>query len=202
MDDAIKELLPLTSFPEEPKPEPKIDPPAPVVKESPKPAPKPMPRERPRRQSPLPRVDMKVNKEDVIKVKPVLDKKLKEKLEPTKPADITKADLTIEEAPKTSTPDVDEMLKPTQLAPIVDFFGLDTPISTEAQDKMTEIVEYLKEDGAAKSRYGYLTALNKIESKLGPPILGQSRLNRVYQYIRSQQVVKDATEWQKSMKRK
>lgn len=74
------------------------------------------------------------------------------------------------------------------------FFGIDSMGFTEGEQLRT-VWGYLGEKFPRKQLQERLHQLRKIESKLGQPKLGQTRLSRIHDYITAQKMVEDAEKW-------
>lgn len=75
-----------------------------------------------------------------------------------------------------------------------DFFEIDR-MGYEEGEKLRSVWAYLGEKFPSKGLQERIHQLRKIESKLGQPKLGQSRLGRIHSYINAQKMVEDAERW-------
>lgn len=67
-------------------------------------------------------------------------------------------------------------------APLQGFLEIDSP-SSEDKDKLKEIWEYFNPDGK-KTESEVLYAVKSTENRMGALGLGETRLNKIYQYAR------------------
>lgn len=80
-------------------------------------------------------------------------------------------------------------------APLIGFLELGNDIDNKTQTDLQEIWDYLGKETGSETTVERLYALRVLESRLSPPRLGQSRLNKVHSYIQAQQIVENAEKW-------
>lgn len=78
-----------------------------------------------------------------------------------------------------------------QITPIQSFLGVDTPTGSE-KTQLDYIFNNLKGDGREVNLGEVLNQLRQIEIKLGATRLGETRLGKIYNYLRSVDNVKRA----------
>lgn len=79
-----------------------------------------------------------------------------------------------------------------------DYFEVDRVGFSEGE-KLRGVWQLLREQFPNKPVQEYLHQLRQIESKLGAPRIGQSRLNRVHGYLMIQKQIEDAERWRDGM---
>lgn len=104
-----------------------------------------------------------------------------------------------------STTDLDERGIPAYHAPHINvnntlagFFEIDRMGFAE-EERINSIYQYLREKHSGQPMNELVYQLRQIESRIGPPRLGESRLYRVYSYVKGQRMVEDAERWRDSV---
>lgn len=87
-------------------------------------------------------------------------------------------------------------------APLVPFFNIEGLPSNSESNKLEAIWDYVNKVAKSASNNEKLHTLRKLESKLASPQLGETRIGRLYYYIKAQQVVEDAEKWRNTLIRK
>lgn len=107
-------------------------------------------------------------------------------------SDDLNADLEVVETPaeEQNSEQTPELVKPTaaDYPEIKDYFNLESP--TDAQkEKFGAIWEYFAEE--SKSVGDLMFKMRNLENRLGSPEIGESRLQKMYNYIRISADIKD-----------
>lgn len=74
---------------------------------------------------------------------------------------------------------------------IMGFLGLDAPNDGEV-DKLKAITDYLKKEVKSGLKSEWLMTLRHYEQRLSTPKLGETRLGKLYNYIKAQELVKES----------
>lgn len=75
-----------------------------------------------------------------------------------------------------------------------DFFEIDNLGAVEGE-KLREVWDYLRQEYPKQPLQERFHQLRSLESRIGQPKLGQTRLGKLHSYIRAQQMVKQAEKW-------
>lgn len=79
-------------------------------------------------------------------------------------------------------------------APLIGFLELgESELNNLNQTKLQEIWDYLSKDSELTSERLY--QLRMLENRLSPPKIGQSRLEKLHDYIKAQNIVEQAEKW-------
>lgn len=76
-----------------------------------------------------------------------------------------------------------------------DFFEITGELGSTESNKLRAIWEYVRAKSPKQPLNEYVYQLRRLESKIGPPHIGQSRLNKLYAYINAQRMVENAERW-------
>jgi len=98
-------------------------------------------------------------------------------------SETTPEPLEVEAAPVVQTESLTH--DPGMLA-VKSYFELKNP-TTQDQEKLKEIWEYVSKDAKYPGEASY--QLRQLENRLSSPRLGESRLNKIYEYIRLSNVI-------------
>lgn len=83
--------------------------------------------------------------------------------------------------------------------PIKGYLGEESKDPDNKQsEQLTEVWEYLNREAKSDVVAEKLFILRSLETKLGTPSVGQSRLNKVHSYIKSLKAVEEAQKWANS----
>lgn len=77
----------------------------------------------------------------------------------------------------------------SEVEPLIGFLGVADPQDRQNRTMLKEIWSHLKDRPKTSEK---LVALRDMESRLGMPKLGESRLSKLYSYIKAQEAVDEA----------
>jgi len=90
----------------------------------------------------------------------------------------------------------DQPFEARPFGPLIGFLEVgESELTNKNETTLNEIWEYLAKESKSELTSERLHALRVLESKLSPPKLGQSRLQKIAAYIQAQKVVDDAEKW-------
>lgn len=79
--------------------------------------------------------------------------------------------------------------------PLISYLDLEEKESNRFEHQLGMIWNYLGEQTKSELASERLDSLRQLENRLSPPKIGESRVGRLTQYIKSRQVVADAEKW-------
>lgn len=91
---------------------------------------------------------------------------------------------------------------PTSAEPDLSSFqsmlGIQEP-NTQEKDQLKTIYEWVYSKTEVKSMPSLMMALRGFENRLSAPKLGETRLGKLYHYVKAQKTVEEAEKWRNSM---
>ncbi len=88
-----------------------------------------------------------------------------------------------------------------KVAPLNNYFDIDRKTTNKEQQQMEGIMEFLDGDTDTKVEGNIYVALRNIEEKLTSPKLGETRMGKIYNYVKILQEIKGAEEERNSLLR-
>lgn len=90
----------------------------------------------------------------------------------------------------------EDKFTPKPYASLIGYFELDSMnLSSKEQEYLQTIWEYLEGEDTLPKK---LLNLRNVESRMGAPQLGETRLARLFNYAKAHKAVKEAEEWRNS----
>lgn len=84
--------------------------------------------------------------------------------------------------------------------PLLGFLDIGkSELTNKAQAELQELWDYLGKVTNSETTSERLHALRLMESRLSPPRIGQSRFEKLYNYVRAQQEVERAEDWRNNL---
>lgn len=88
-----------------------------------------------------------------------------------------------------------------KIAPLNNFFDIDRKTTNKEKQQLKDIMEFLEKDTDTKNEANIYVALRNIEEKLTSPKIGETRIGKIHNYIKTLKAIKEAEEERDSLLR-
>lgn len=88
-----------------------------------------------------------------------------------------------------------------RLSPLVGFFDIDRKTTNKEQQQLTEIMDFLEGDTDTSVEANIYVAIRNIEEKLTSPKIGETRIGKIHDYVKTLKMIKQAEDERDSLLR-